>query len=585
MLVASLVATFVSFLAGGVFLENDVQGLSGKELVRAAQNARVEMIQKVAPSVVCVFDRLERGGGSGVLISEDGFGLTNFHVVAGLMGPRKGLGGLGDGVLYELEVLGVDMSGDIAMFRLIPPKEPYRFPHSRLGDSDSVKLGDAALAMGNPFSLSEDYSPTVTRGIVTGISRYQAGVKGNLTYTDCIQVDAAINPGNSGGPLFNLNGEVIGINGRISVNTRGRYNVGFGYAISSNQIKRFLPALRAGLLARHGAWQATVDAAGDGRIIFHNVRRAGAAGKAGIRDGDELLGVDGVKVHSVNQVLSLLGTYPGDWPVLVRIRRGERVTERVVHLRPYDPRMRRPFLADWRINQREVVRVLEAFHRVTFGPAGSATPLRGRWRIKRDHHPVRADEWPGESQQFEVTAKSDEAIRLQELQRGDPSGAWIDYDARNAFRRLRTEGDSVPLSSEQRSVHVALFHMQRTLLTSIEDIDLSKMHHVGGDAVVTPLPPESMDMRPLTPRRRIDWPMLEVLELGLGDQSVARYGFDAITHELMRITIVDTVTGGRTTIELSDYRQVDHLHWPIAMEVKTADSHYCDEWTDWELSK
>src|SRR5207244_3457150 len=85
-----------------------------------------------------------------------------------------------------------------------------------------------------------DFTPTVTYGIVSGVNRYQYPANGLLEYTDCIQVDASINPGNSGGPLFNTQGELIGINGRISLEKRGRVNVGVGYAISINQIKNII---------------------------------------------------------------------------------------------------------------------------------------------------------------------------------------------------------------------------------------------------------------------------------------------------------------------------------------------------------
>ena len=114
-------------------------------------------------------------------------------------------------------------------------------------------VGETVFAMGNPFLLATDFTPTVTFGIVSGTHRYQQG-SGNrmLVYPDCIQVDAAVNPGNSGGPLFNEQGEVVGINGRISIGDRGRVNVGVGFAIASNQIKNFIGDLVAGRHAEHG---------------------------------------------------------------------------------------------------------------------------------------------------------------------------------------------------------------------------------------------------------------------------------------------------------------------------------------------
>ena len=275
--------TAISLLATSACAGMDIA--DARSIVREAQARRIEVIDRVSPAVVCVFDEREQGGGSGVIIDPAGYGLTNFHVIAGMLSTRRGFGALSDGKLYDLEVLGIDPTGDIAMFRL---RGRDTFDYVELGNSDLVQVGDVVMAMGNPFSLSEDYAPSVTNGIVTGVHRYQWGVGTNLIYSDCIQTDASINPGSSGGPLFNERGKVIGINGRISVNTRGRFNVGHGYAISSNQIRRFMPALRAGLLARHGTLQATVERARGGHVVFDNVRRNHAGDKAGVLIGDRL---------------------------------------------------------------------------------------------------------------------------------------------------------------------------------------------------------------------------------------------------------------------------------------------------------
>ena len=111
--------------------------------------------------------------------------------------------------------------------------------------------------MGNPFLLATDFTPTVTFGLISGVHRYQYPSGTLLEYTDCIQIDTSINPGNSGGPLFNMDGELIGINGRGSFEKRGRVNSGVGYAISINQIKNFLGQLKAGLDTDHASLGAT----------------------------------------------------------------------------------------------------------------------------------------------------------------------------------------------------------------------------------------------------------------------------------------------------------------------------------------
>jgi S1-C subfamily serine protease len=139
-------------------------------------------------------------------------------VIAGAGG--EGWAGLADGRLYRWDLIGTDPGGDVAIIKLRGKKQ---FPVAPLGDSEKVRVGDWAMAMGNPFVLAEDFRPTVTLGIVSGIHRFQEGSGLNqLVYGNCIQVDSSINPGNSGGPLFSLKGEVIGINGRGSFEERGR---------------------------------------------------------------------------------------------------------------------------------------------------------------------------------------------------------------------------------------------------------------------------------------------------------------------------------------------------------------------------
>ncbi|MFQ5429934.1 MAG: S1C family serine protease, partial [Phycisphaerae bacterium] len=184
-------------------------------------------------------------------------------------------------------------------------------------------IGDYALALGNPFLLAEDFTPTVTLGIISGLHRYQAGAgkKGRaLRYTDCIQVDTSINPGNSGGPLFDLSGRLVGINGRVSIEERGRVNVGVGYAITINQIKRFIPMLRAGLAAKHAtAGFTTTDRRG--AVVVDQILDDAPAYLAGLRLGDHILRFGGRAITSANQFKSILDVYPAGWTVEVVFRR------------------------------------------------------------------------------------------------------------------------------------------------------------------------------------------------------------------------------------------------------------------------
>jgi S1-C subfamily serine protease len=317
--VPAWLAAFVWLIPGGPTSPPAVEP-APLSRVLAAEAHRRQVIEKVGPAVACVFARDSRaGGGSGVIIDEHGYGLTNFHVIAGMLQSRIGEIGLPDGKLRDIDILGIDPGGDVAMFRVRGGEALMAAP---LGDSDGLRIGDPVLAMGNPFGLSEDYAPTVTLGIVSGLHRYQKGIHGALTYTDCIQVDASINPGNSGGPLFDLDGRLIGINGRVAIEERGRVNVGVGFAIGINQIKRFIPMMRAGLAVPHASAGFTVVDE-NGVVVVDQIDEDCGAYRAGLRGGDRVESFAGVRLNCANQFLSVLGTFPGDWPIEVAYRRGD----------------------------------------------------------------------------------------------------------------------------------------------------------------------------------------------------------------------------------------------------------------------
>jgi S1-C subfamily serine protease len=287
------------------------------ELVRAFEQSRIEAIDKVIGSVIAIYDEDRQGGGSGVVIDPSGIALTNHHVIIGA--GVSGWGGLSDGQLYHWKLVGTDPGGDVAIIQLEGRDE---FPYTPLGDSDEVRVGDWALAMGNPFLLTEDQKPTVTLGIVSGVKRYQYGAGQNqLVYGNCIQVDSSINPGNSGGPLFNMFGEVIGINGRGSFQDRGRVNVGLGYAISSNQIKNFIPDLLATKLVEHGTLDASFSERG-GKVVCSTINELAPIYESGLRLGDELLKFEGVAIDNANQFTNLICTLPEGWPAHLEIRTG-----------------------------------------------------------------------------------------------------------------------------------------------------------------------------------------------------------------------------------------------------------------------
>ena len=274
------------------------------------ERKRIETIEEISPSVVAIFAVGGQGGGSGVVIRPDGFVVTNFHVVQGQGAFLKC--GLNDGQVYDAVLVGIDPTGDVALIKLLGREN---FSAARIGDSDTVRVGDWTFAVGNPFLLATDFQPTVTYGMVSGIHRYQYPAGTFLEYTDCIQVDTSINPGNSGGPLFNAHGQLIGINGRISVEKRGRVNVGAGYSISINQVMNFLDHLKSGRIVDHATLGATVSSNSDGAVVVQNVLENSEAFRRGMRRGDELVSFAGRPVRSVNQFKNILGIYPKGWKI------------------------------------------------------------------------------------------------------------------------------------------------------------------------------------------------------------------------------------------------------------------------------
>ena len=246
--------------------------------VLAAESQRIAVMAKARSSVLAIFDPAGQGGGSGVVISADGYALTNFHVVQPCGKAMKC--GMADGQVYDAVIVGLDPTGDVALIKLLGRDD---FPHAELGDSDRLRAGDWVFAMGNPFLLATDFQPTVTYGIVSGVHRYQFPAGTLLEYADCLQTDASINPGNSGGPLFDAQGRLVGINGRCSFDKRGRVSVGVGYAISINQIKNFLGVLHSGRIVDHATLGARSSADDQGRVVVADILETSDAYRRGLR--------------------------------------------------------------------------------------------------------------------------------------------------------------------------------------------------------------------------------------------------------------------------------------------------------------
>ncbi len=263
--------------------------------------------------------------GTGFIISSDGYVVTNNHVVEG---ADEVVIKLRDGSEHDAKIIGTDPKLDVALLKF---KARHLKPVT-LGNSDKLRVGDWVVAIGNPFGLQQ----TVTAGIVSAKER----VIGSGPYDDFIQTDAAINPGNSGGPLFNVQGEVIGIN--TAIYTRSGGNNGIGFAIPINLARSVIHDLREKghvTRARLGVHITDVDketmqALGlknrEGALV-PQVEAGSAAERAGIMPGDVIISIDGVAVHHAHDLPIRVARHtPGDRVKIGVIRNGKKQVITVV---------------------------------------------------------------------------------------------------------------------------------------------------------------------------------------------------------------------------------------------------------------
>lgn len=252
------------------------------------------------------------GLGSGFIISEDGYILTNEHVIGNATDIKVSLT---DGKTYDAELIESDKSADIALLKI----EGNNFPLVKLGDSDDILIGEWAIAFGNPFGLFEfSNKPSVTVGVISAVDLYfgEKLDEGRI-FQDMIQTDASINPGNSGGPLVNSQGDVIGMNTFIfTAGSESEGSIGIGFAIPINKIKQMVPELKE--RAERHYWIGFRGYDIDGRLAFLNdlettvgfiiaeVDRNSPAEKANLQPRDIITEVNGKPVKSSSDIIKYI---------------------------------------------------------------------------------------------------------------------------------------------------------------------------------------------------------------------------------------------------------------------------------------
>ena len=334
-----------TFTATGASLKSPFTPIA-KKVLPAVVNISAERIIKVKSpffdfpfqeffgDIPKEFERKAKSLGSGIIFSQDGYVLTNNHVVEG---ADKIIITLADNTTFKgknVEVIGTDPRTDVAVLKIHSKKN---LPFAKLGDSDKIQIGDWAIAFGSPFGFSQ----TMTVGVISAKGRSNIPLSHGPTYQDFIQTDAAINSGNSGGPLVNINGEVIGINSAIASPSGG--NVGIGFAVPINLAKSIAEQLiKKGKIVR--GWlgisiqELTPEIAkGFGLkntkgVVVSKVLSDSPAEKAGIKDGDVITRFNGEVVENLEKFRFKVAETPPRTKVKIEVIRNGRTKEITVKI-------------------------------------------------------------------------------------------------------------------------------------------------------------------------------------------------------------------------------------------------------------
>lgn len=296
------------------------------EIARQTEEKLTETIRSATASFVFI------GGGSGVVISPDGYMLSNHHVAGSSRRWRVRIGTN----FYDAVIIGNDRQGDISLLKI---QNVTNLPAVKFADSDRCLVGQPVVAVGNPFGTAEAFGePTVTHGIISAVHVFV----GN--YCDAIQTDAPVNPGNSGGPLLTQDGRLAGITGMLESRFQQRANTGIGLSIPVNQIARFLPALRAAnggnvyhgfIRGLYGSFNEEEDHMTGALVV--GVRPGSTAQRIGLQPGDRIDYFNKYRLQNYSRFVGFMGAYPAGAAVSLTYLRGTMARTAQVQLDAYNP--------------------------------------------------------------------------------------------------------------------------------------------------------------------------------------------------------------------------------------------------------
>lgn len=273
-----------------------------------------------------VYSQKIKGLGSGVIISSDGYILTNDHVAGNAV---EAIITMTNGKQYNAKVIGTDQTSDICLLKIDATDLPYVV----FGNSDDIMIGEWVIALGNPFGLfNVNDKPTVTVGVVSATGM-NLGSSENRYYVNMLQTDAAINQGNSGGPLVNSIGELIGMNTLIYTAQGSSGSVGVGFAIPINKIKRIVDELKQSGKINRDFWTGlsiltideqmakTYNLKSSRGVIITGIAKSSPAQKAGLKVEDIILSIDNYMINDQNTLIGILQEYRNGDEIPVNILR------------------------------------------------------------------------------------------------------------------------------------------------------------------------------------------------------------------------------------------------------------------------